>query len=121
MGDQDIDPIAREDKPRDPGSGSDRDRDRAHARVQRSSEKAATAGGDDLGFGDRVAGREGVTRNPAGESLGGPGPSQNIGGSYPTLRPDLPGEIAGLQDLSAREPDAGDEDRFLRRRRPGER
>ena len=69
MGDQDVDLVAREDKPRDAGSGGDRHRDGAHAGPQHRGEKTAAARRDDLGFGDRLARPERVARHPAGEIL----------------------------------------------------
>src|SRR5262245_25267466 len=93
---QDIDLITGEYQAGDAGGGGDRHRDGAHARTQYRGEKAAAAGCDDLGFGDRFARDERVAGYPTGKILYFFSTVLDIGLPDAPLGPRLPGKIRRL-------------------------
>ena len=69
LGQDEVDPVAREDEAGDAAGGGDGDGDGAHARAERRGEEAALAGTDERALGDRLAGGDLVADDGADQAL----------------------------------------------------
>src|SRR5690606_10976631 len=92
-GEQQINPVPREDEARDARRRIDRNGDGAHARLQNGGEKALVAGTGDLALGDRLARGDAPTDDGADERGLFDLALQVVGRRRAILRPRTPLEI----------------------------
>ena len=76
LGQDQVDPVAREDEAGDAGGGGHRNGDGAHARAERRGEEAAIVRADERALGERLAGGDRIADDRADQRLCGSRPAR---------------------------------------------
>src|SRR5205085_9169874 len=126
LGEDQVDPVAREDEAGDAGGGGHADGDGAHSRAKRRGEEAALAGTNDRALAQRLAGSDLVADDGADQAarIAAGATADEIGVLHEALRPRLVAEGFGIDDRAdgkgaRRDQNFGPARRLLRRRLGG--